>query len=206
MSRLHKSLAIAALVAAGALVTATANATPFVMTITEQGGDVVASGSGAFDLTGLVNEGASTISAIGMQPSAASITTGALPASVDVYAGAIMGPSSFGSGSGNQASSGNGDAIQLFGDISSGEFFWLPANYTSESYLSSSATWSGVTFASLGLSTGTYTWAWGNGPDQSYTLQVGFATLSVPEPSALAMFGGGLLLLGAFVGLRRRMA
>lgn len=35
---------------------------------------------------------------------------------------------------------------------------------------------------------------------------ISLAPTAVPEPAALGMFGGGLLLLGAFVGLRRRDA
>ncbi|MGH8117063.1 MAG: PEP-CTERM sorting domain-containing protein [Rhodanobacteraceae bacterium] len=50
---------------------------------------------------------------------------------------------------------------------------------------------------------GTYTWTWGTGADQSFTLDI---VNAVPEPAALGMFGFGVLLIGAFVGLRRRMA
>ena len=46
-------------------------------------------------------------------------------------------------------------------------------------------------------------------PDYTYfgagTITYSLATTSVPEPAALGMFGFGMLLIGLFAGLRRRM-
>ena len=53
--------------------------------------------------------------------------------------------------------------------------------------------------------TGTYTWTWGTGAEQSFTLIIG-NTVNAPEPGALGMFGLGVLMIGAFVDLRRRVA
>jgi hypothetical protein len=46
---------------------------------------------------------------------------------------------------------------------------------------------------------------WGTGAEQSFTLIIG-NTVNASEPGALGMFGLGVLMIGAFVGLRRRVA
>ena len=71
--------------------------------------------------------------------------------------------------------------------------------------MSSSATWDNATFASLGVTPGTYVWTWGTAVGQSFTLDV-VKPAGVPEPAALGMFGFGTLLIGALVGLRRHVA
>ncbi len=54
----------------------------------------------------------------------------------------------------------------------------LPQGYVSKSSLSATATSGGATFASAGITPGTYTWTWGSGLDEdSLTIQVG------PEPT-----------------------
>ncbi|MDQ6911923.1 MAG: hypothetical protein M3128_03505 [Verrucomicrobiota bacterium] len=58
----------------------------------------------------------------------------------------------------------------------------------------SSDTYSGQTFASLGVTPGTYVWSWGTGANQNFTLRIG----AVPESgssivllfvSLVALFG-----------------
>jgi hypothetical protein len=119
----------------------------------------------------------------------------------------FAGPTSFGSGSYTPATSASGDLIEFLGAYVSGfggPNIWLPSGYVSGSELSSSATWDNATFASLGVTPGSFVWTWGNGADQRFTLDIVNAT--VPEPAALGVFGLGMLLIGAFVGLRRRTA
>ena len=199
------TLAPIAFAAAVLLAPADASAVPYVVKLAQQGNNVVAVGSGSFDLAGLTNEGPTTNGPIGMQPDIAAIATGAIPATIDGYSGTITGPASFGSGGGTIASSGSGDFVEIFADSSPGIFFWVPSGYVSENALSSSATWDNATFASLGVTPGTYIWTWGTGADQSFTLDV-VKPIGVPEPAALGMFGFGVLLIGAFIGLRRRIA
>lgn len=73
-----------------------------------------------------------------------------------------------------------------------------PIGYVSGTNLSGTATWDNATFASLGVTPGTYVWTWGTAAEQSFTLDV---VNSVPEPAALSIFGFGVLLTGAFMGL-----
>ena len=53
----------------------------------------------------------------------------------------------------------------------------VPTGYVSGTVLSDSATYSGKTLASLGVTPGTYVWTWGTGANQNFTLQI-----PVPPP------------------------
>ena len=81
-------------------------------------------------------------------------------------------------------------------------FIGLPVGYLSNDPLSSSATWTAATFASLGLTPGTYEWTWGTGMDaDSFTLQIGPA--GVPDTgSTLSLLSFASLGL---VALRRKL-
>ena len=68
--------------------------------------------------------------------------------------------------------------------------------------------WDNATFASLGVTPGTYTWTWmtataSDPPDQSFTLDVVSPT-ATPLPAALPLFAGGLGALGLFGWRRKR--
>jgi hypothetical protein len=69
--------------------------------------------------------------------------------------------------------------------------------------LSSSATWNNATFASLGMTPGTYVWRWGTGlENQNFTLVIGKA--GVPDGgSTVSLLGFALLGLAA---LRRKLS
>jgi hypothetical protein len=166
----------------------------YVATLTQQGSNVVASGSGTLDLTGLspTLPGVNTSQA-GINPAAGLINTGPTTATpVDLYTG-TTGPTSFGNGFFTPASSGNGDPVNIQG---SNDILVVPAGYVSDSTLSDTATYDSATFASLGVTAGTYTWTWGSdGPNQNFTLIIGIPA-SVPEPTSLTLLGGGLALLG----------
>lgn len=185
-----------------------AQATPYVVKLVQRGSNVVATGSGAFDLSGLVNRdggpgpGYGTYAAI--QPSQAYLSVGANPSWAVIFDGysGLTGPAAFGGNAQTPETSNAGDPVAIFGSFNGG-FLFVPDGYVSGSALSSSAIWDNASLASLGVTPGTYTWTWGTGADQSFSLQ---AFKSVPEPAALGMFGFGTLLIGAFTGLRRRIA
>ena len=119
----------------------------------------------------------------------------ALAGEGEAYAG-IMGPASFGSGGHFVASTGGGDAVAVNG---ADGFLGVPVGYGSGSALSSSLEFAGQTFASIGLSPGTYAWTWGSGIDaDSFTVEIGPA---VPEPASALLVGIGLIGLAA---MRRR--
>jgi hypothetical protein len=192
-----------ALLIAIVLTPCAANATPYVVKLVQQGNKVVAIGSGAFDLTGLTIH--TSFSTAGDVPALfanlADVSLGPVSSYSlqDAYTG-FTGPTNFGVGAA-YANTGTGDVVEITGNPG----YWgvpalfVPSGYVSGMALTSGATFDNATFASLGVTRGTYKWTWGTGADQSFTL-----VTSVPEPAALGMFGLGVLLIGGFVKLRRR--
>jgi hypothetical protein len=164
----------------------------FIATMNQVGTDVVVTGSGTIDLTGL------SFFANGSAPAAMIIPIQGLlylnDGPVDVYAN-ISGPFSFGMGGTTRASSSSGDAVGLDG-LGSNRLF-VPSGYLSGNPLSDTSTYSNATLASVGVTPGTYIWTWGTGIHaDSFTLQI------VPEPSTSALLG--LTGIGAGVMAYRR--
>lgn len=177
--------------------------TPYVVTFVQSGNNVVATGSGEFNLNGLNFEGSSGVESE-IWPAQAVVGTGETAVGVYYYDSTLSGPTKFGNGGESLPTSASGDAVEF---LFLGGALALPATYTSGMLLSNTATWNNATFASLGMdSKGTFTWSWGDAADQTFTLVIKSAAVGVPEPAALGMFGFGALLIGAFVGLRRRAA
>jgi len=88
---------------------------------------------------------------------------------------------SFGSGDVFFANTGSGDIV----GISNGRFPFLlvPQGYVPGAALSDSMTFNNATFASLGVTPGTYVWTWGTGlPNENFTLVIGGA--GVPDGGA----------------------
>jgi hypothetical protein len=76
----------------------------------------------------------------------------------------------------------------------------VPQGYTSGNSLSDTMTFTGKTFASLGVLPGTYTWNFGTGANaDSLILEIGV----VPEPASLTLLAVGLAGLGMALRLRR---
>jgi hypothetical protein len=151
----------------------------YTVTLQQVGPNVVATGSGAIDLTGLTVWGHSRPSPA-IRPNqvalgGAFIYTGPISSSVDSYRGA-RGPTSFGSGFFfTSASSGSGDMVGIVNTVFGfgvGSILSVPTGYVSGNALSDMAIYSGKTLASLGVTPGTYVWTWGTGANQTFTLEI----------------------------------
>jgi hypothetical protein len=162
----------------------------YTVTLEQVGSNVVANGSGAINLTGLtfIISGADNP---GIVPSLGVISTGPFASSIDVYQG-FTGPTNFGSGAGALPNTASGDFVGISGV---GLELFVPLNYISGAALSDSMTFNNATFASLGVTPGTYVWTWGNGANQRFTLRIG----AVPDGgSTISLLGCALLGLAAF--------
>lgn len=160
----------------------------FLVTLTQVGPNVVATGSGTIDLTGLTSFG-SAFASPELYPAHGIMGTGP-SGTTDIYTGS-SGPASFGPGSAAFPSSTSRDPVFL-------EDFGLgidvPQGYVSGTSLSSSATFDNATLAGLGVTPGTYTWTWDSGAN-SFVLHV--VGTVVPEPDSLVLLETGVALLAA---------
>ena len=172
----------------------------YTVRLQQTGANVVANGSGPINLTGLAFVGPFG-PAPGIRGNPAYIMTGAGAGSgageVDGYRG-FTGPASFGSGGFFAANTSSGDFVGI--NIPGGLF--VPNGYVSGAALSDSMTVNNATFASLGVTPGTYIWSWGTGlPNQNFTLIIG--GVGVPDGgTTISLLGCALLGLAA---LRRKL-
>jgi PEP-CTERM motif len=162
----------------------------FLVTMDQVGSDVDLMGSGSFDLASLQFLTSESLSSA-VRPSVGLALLGpASSGTVDIYSGPTT-FISFGTGSITSASGGSGDRVGIDNEPA---IVFLPTGYTSGATLSDTATFTGATFASLGVIPGTYIWTWGSGDTaDSFTLQIG----PVPEPASLAIVGVGLAGIAA---------
>lgn len=176
------------LVAAGLAVVVSAVSSAraaIVLTVSQVGPDVVISGSGSLNITGitpLFNSG--WVLPSGSRDSAR------VGAGTALAFGSLSGPATMGTGGagGQFASSTTGVP---FGITTFNSRYFVPQDYVSGESLSGTATYNGVTLASLGFAEGTYV----------YTIPVTGDTITVivPAPGAAAMLG-----VGGLVAMRRR--
>ena len=175
----------------------------FTMTLQQVGSNVVANGSGAFNLSGLTGAGnidgglsgvRASIGFIGIHP-----VGGLLPS----YVG-FTGPTSFGS-SGHLfvADASNGNSVAISGLMG---ILVVPVGYVSGNPLTNTMTFNNATLDSLGVTPGTYVWTWGTGlANQNFTLQIGsLGVPGVPDGgSTVSLLGFALFGLAA---LRRKLS
>ena len=179
----------------------------YTVRLQQMGSNVVATGSGPINLTGLTLRGNFFSNPV-IAAQIGLIRTGpAAPGLLDGYRG-CTGPASFGSGGFFNTTVGSGNPVGIgpiqfiFGGIPE-PIITVPQGYVSGSALSSSATWNNATFASLGVIPGTYEWTWGTGTglaNQNFTLIIGGA--GVPDGGTTVSLLGCALL--GLAGLRRR--
>jgi hypothetical protein len=164
-----------------------------IITAVESGGDVVltSAAGGSLNLTELTfdgqnNRGAAIFASVGLVAIGANALT-------DDYSGAISGPSNFGAGGFFGAPpSVSGPYLGIQNGLN------VPAGYLSGSILDvSSAVWASQTFATLGMTPGTYVWTL---PSDTVTLNI---VSTVPIPAAAWLFGSAIGLLG---WMRRKAA
>ena len=167
----------------------------YIATLNEVGTDVVGIGSGSIDLTELTFAANSSGGSALISPTIALLFLGS--GDPAIYSG-LSGPTNFGSGDFTPANSQTGNIVGVFGGAVA--LLHLPQNYMSATPLgTSTGTWNSATFASLGLTPGTYVWTWGSGIHaDSFTLQIG-PTNGVPETgSTIALMLGAVGTLIAF--------
>jgi hypothetical protein len=160
------------------------------------GANVVATGSGAINLTGLTfsntsGGGAGIVANLGD----VIMTSG----SSDLYRG-FTGPTNFGSGGPFGTNTFSGDSVGISPDLG---LLGVPPGYVSGAALSDSMTFNNATFASLGLTPGTYVWTWGATglANQNITLIIPRGT--VPDAgSTVSLLSCALLGVAA---LRRKL-
>lgn len=103
----------------------------------------------------------------------------------------FTGPSSFGSGDFTVSTNGIGDFVGIY--VAANQLY-VPPGYVSGAALSSSGTWNNTTFATLGVTPGTYVWTWGTGADQNFTLVI--EGPGVPDsPVGLSVIAAVFLML-----------
>src|SRR4030095_3233855 len=162
----------------------------YTVRLNEVGANVVANGSGAINLTGLGFFQSGPLNSL-FNATFGGIRMGTGGSSADWYTGAT-GPSTFGSGGQFFPSIGSGDFVGIDGGIG---IIFVPLGYVSGGALSSSSTFNNQTFATLGVTPGTYVWSWGQGANQRFTLIIG----AVPDGgSTVSLLGFALLGFAAF--------
>jgi len=167
----------------------------YTVTLQQVGPSVVATGSGAIDLTGLSLDFHHILTETDMEPANGGIFTGTT-AFADIYRGNVSGPSSFGFEIEDAIYTHNasGDMVGIYSVL--GNIVVVPQGYISGTPLSNTATWTGWSYAVLGVAPGTYVWTWGPGANQKFTLKIlpsnGYPILTTNRAAFITSFSATL--------------
>ncbi|KQS02185.1 hypothetical protein ASG11_15505 [Sphingomonas sp. Leaf357] len=185
---------IAATFAVSGLAAGTAANAAIVINITQVGADVRADASGTADTTGAAPIGLPISGAPFINGSRAAVRVG----SGAYYNYAVSGPTVFGSNFQVTATTASGSLIAVNG---MNQTVQLLAAYTSNSFISGTATFANQTLASLGLTLGSYVYRL---PNDTLTVNIGPVAAAVPETATWAMMIAGFGMMGAAMRTRRR--
>jgi hypothetical protein len=172
----------------------------YVAIFTQEGPDVVETGSATLDTMDLTIVSRGTLTRPFVSGDTGAYVSGSRADTGSSYIGLFDGPAKFGSGLLFQPTESAGDPV---GFSASSGFVYVPDNYVSGAPLSETSTYVDATFASLGITPGTYVYSWGSGADAD-TLAIDIGT-TVPEPSAWAMILIGFASL-SYAAFRRQAA
>jgi PEP-CTERM motif len=189
MTRRTTYLASIGFLAMGALAAPSAQAA-YVVTFKDVGLNVVETGGGTIDLTGLTILSPHQGVVAQIEPSFAAFASGSGQATD--YIGLTNSPSNFGSGGATVADTSSGDGILI-----AGSDFAISDGYVSGAHLSETSTYLDATLGSLGLTPEAYVYNWGSGAHaDSLTIDIIASPPPVPEPSTWAMMLVGFATLG----------
>lgn len=186
---------IPAMLAIGA--TASPASAAYVFQVSQVGANVVMTGSGSLNLGGLTQSGTTSTTA-GIQGTSGLAVVGTNIANAVLYGG-FTGPASFGPGGFfTTASSPTGPTVGI--NVGANVIFVSPSYVSGSQFGVSTATFNNATFASLGLTAGTYVYSFGRvNTADTLTVQIGSG---VPEPATWAMLIAGFGMIGG--AMRRR--
>ncbi len=195
MPHISKLLATVA-VALGALLSSTQSFAVYTVNIQQVGSDVVATGGGSINLTALHLAGLNGAAATLMWPSSGDLRLGT--GNFNVYNN-FVGPANFGTGGITFADSNTGVVVSVYNTTE----IHVPTAYVSGANLgTSTATWNGATYTSLGITPGTYTWSWGAAGPNADSFIVNIVapppTTTTPVPT-LSEYG--LILLASLMAM-----
>ncbi len=192
----RRSLCKIAVLAAGYLMMAAQSQASVLITALETGPNVDISGSGTLNTNDMTFLGGPIATSSFVNPVTGNIIVG-IPGQIEVYS-TITGPATFGTLPVTTSDAEGGD---LFGVLPDSSALVVPAGYTSNDPLNGVMSFFGATFASLGMTPGTYTWTWGSGANEdSLTLQIGPEAV-VPTPFTLGLMMTGVT--GIFFSSKR---